>query len=132
MLTTLLTAAIMDSTGTLPFGFSGPLLTWTGLILFIVLLMLSGRLIPKSTHEREIRILEESHAKVVAGLQAQVLDKTAEITVWRDVSTVKESTVQELLAQHRLSLDSTQSMVRSFDQIRAELAARSPKGATSA
>jgi hypothetical protein len=96
-----------------------------GMAVFNLMAVVRGWLIPRATHEREIRILEESNAKVVAShlnvvaeLQSRIADKTTEIGIWRTVATTEQASTVELLAQHRMSLETNRATVYAIEGFR--------------
>lgn len=105
------------------------LLTWGGLILLGFISVIRGWLVPKSSHERELRVQQDSHDKVVIALEARLSDKTTEIDIWRKVATTEQASTVELLAQHRMSLETGRATVYALEGFREGLV-RAQKEAT--
>lgn len=118
-MTVALALAFATVGNTLPAGFSAPLLTWTGVIAVVLGLLLWGVLIPRSSHLREIRILNESHAREIAAYLSAISDRDAQIIAWRGVADIRSASETELLAQHRLTIEAVRSINYSIDQMRS-------------
>lgn len=104
----------------------GPLF---GAVVFLSLAVIKGWLVPRASHERELRVQKESHdaaqkaeresnARVVEALGSRLADKTTEIDIWRKVATTEQASTVELLAQHRMSLETNRASVYALEGFR--------------
>jgi hypothetical protein len=114
---TLLAAALAETPVT-----SWPnLLTWGGLAVLVMVSIVRGWLVPKASHERELQVQQESHDKVVQALKERLVDKSTEIEVWRKVATTEQASTVELLAQHRMALETGRATVYALEGFREGL-----------
>lgn len=113
-MTPFLLAYAVAATTTEPWSIPGAsLLTWTGVIAVVCGLLLWGRLIPKSTHEREIKILTD-----------RIIEVVAEKNEWRSAAQASEIVNQEVRSQNRMLLEQGQTTVYALEEIRRGLAQR--------
>jgi hypothetical protein len=100
-----------------------------GAVIFLSLAVVKGWLVPKASHERELSVLRESHAaaqkaeresnaRVVDVLESRLTDKTDETDIWRKVATTEQASTVELLAQHRMSLETNRASVYAIEGFR--------------
>jgi hypothetical protein len=91
-----------------------------GMAVFNLMAVVRGWLIPRATHEREESNAKvvESHLNVVAELQSRIADKATEIGIWRTVATTEQASTVELLAQHRMSLETNRATVYALEGFR--------------
>jgi len=104
----------------------GPLI---GAVVFLSLAVIKGWLVPRASHERELAVQQESYAaaqkaeresnaRVVVALESRLADKTTEIDTWRKVATTEQASTVELLAQHRMSLETNRASVYAIEGFR--------------
>jgi hypothetical protein len=86
------------------------LLTWSGLALLNVIALLRGWIIPKATHIRELKILQD-----------RITDVTEERNEWRDTARTFENVSREAQAQAKTLLDDGKTTTYALDQIRESL-----------
>lgn len=86
------------------------LLTWAGIVVLVLVSVIRGWLVPKSSHEREIEILER-----------RIDEKTAEATEWRAAYQAEQAVGRERDAQHRMLLETGRTTAYAVDAIRTGL-----------
>lgn len=112
---TLITAAATSS-GIGSEAMSWPsLATWVGIVVFGFLSVVRGWVIPKSSHEREIKLLTD----VIAEKEKRIIEVIAEKNEWRSASIADQAVAQETRAQHRLLLETQRSTTYALEQMRA-------------
>lgn len=84
------------------------LLTWGGLAVLVMVSIVRGWLVPKSSHEREIEILEK-----------RIVELISEKNEWRAASIADQAVAQETRAQHRLLLETQRSTTYALEQMRS-------------
>lgn len=97
------------------------MLTWAGVIVTVLVLLLSGRLIPKSTHEREIGILKEQIVTLSHLMEKRVGEANERAEANRGWALAEQSVSTEERTQKRMLLDANQANVYALNEIRAGL-----------
>lgn len=111
---TLLTAAATQGISIDPMAWPN-LATWVGIVLFGFLSVVRGWVIPKSSHEREIKLLTD----VIAEKEKRIVEVIAEKNEWRAASIADQAVAQETRAQHRLLLETQRSTTYALEQMRS-------------
>lgn len=97
------------------------MLTWAGVIVTVLVLLLSGRLIPKSTHEREIGILKEQIVTLSHLMEKRVGEANERAEANRGWALAEQAVSTEERTQKRMLLDANQANVYALNEIRAGL-----------
>src|SRR5690606_9092524 len=97
-------------------------LTFTGVVGLVLLAVMTGRLIPKSSHEREIGVLEKAHSGVVSSKDSRIAELIVEKNEWRQAAGTAEKVAAEVRRQNADLLEVSRASVYALDEMRKGLA----------
>lgn len=98
-------------------GWQGPV-TFIGLAGFLVLAVLRGWLIPKSSHEREIQVLKEASDAVVKAKDTRITELIEEKNEWRGTAGAAEKVSAEVRRQNGELLEVSRTTAYALDEMR--------------
>lgn len=101
-------------------GWQGPV-TFISLAGFVVLAILRGWLIPKSSHEREIQVLKEASDAVVKAKDTRITELIEEKNEWRGTAGAAEKVSAEVRRQNGELLEVARTTAYALDEMRRGL-----------
>jgi len=125
-------ATVADMVAAATGGLVAPL-TFTGVVGLVLIAVVSGRLIPKTSHEREQQAMREAHAGVVKNLgeahagvvrskDEQIARLATEKDEWRQAAGTAEKVAAEVRRQNADLLEVSRTSVYTLQELRKGLA----------
>ena len=101
-------------------GWQGPV-TFIGLAALVVAAIISGKLIPKSSHDREIKVMKDAFDGVVQAKDTRISELIEEKNEWRGTAGAAEKVSAEVRRQNGELLEVARTTAYALDEMRRGL-----------